>query len=84
FLLFNFSWFLVMTANLAVVSQTISIINSFSDVAFPSWIFVAIGGITAEDIPGIMQTGISGIALSGAILRAENPIEEINRILKYE
>ena len=45
FALFNFSWFLVMTANLAVVSQTISIINSFSDVAFPSWIFVAIGGI---------------------------------------
>ena len=45
---------------------------------------VAIGGITAEDIPEIMQTGISGIALSGAILRAENPIEEINRILKYE
>lgn len=45
---------------------------------------VAIGGITAEDIPGIMQTGISGIALFGAILRAENPIEEINRILKYE
>ena len=44
---------------------------------------VAIGGITAEDIPDIMQTGISGIALSGAILRAENPIEEINRILKY-
>lgn len=45
---------------------------------------VAIGGITVEDIPDIMQTGISGIALSGAILRAENPIEEINRILKYE
>lgn len=45
---------------------------------------VAIGGITTEDIPDIMQTGISGIALSGAILRAENPIEEINRILKYE
>lgn len=45
---------------------------------------IAIGGITAEDIPDIMQTGISGIALSGAILRAENPIEEINRILKYE
>lgn len=45
---------------------------------------VAIGGITAEDIPDIMQTGISGIALSGAILRAENPIEEINRILNYE
>lgn len=42
---------------------------------------VAIGGITAEDIPAIMQTGIAGIALSGAILRADNPIEEIKKIL---
>ena len=42
---------------------------------------VAIGGITAEDIPALMQTGIAGIALSGAILRADNPIEEIKRIL---
>jgi len=41
---------------------------------------VAIGGITAEDIPDLMQTGIAGIALSGAILRADNPIEEIRRI----
>lgn len=46
---------------------------------------VAIGGITAEDIPCLMQTGITGIALSGAILRAENPKEEIKRILlRYE
>lgn len=42
---------------------------------------VAIGGITAEDIPALMQTGIAGIALSGAILRADNPIEEIKKIL---
>ena len=42
---------------------------------------VAIGGITASDIPALMQTGISGIALSGAILRAEHPIEETGRIL---
>lgn len=42
---------------------------------------VAIGGITAEDIPAIMQTGISGIALSGSILRADNPVEEMKRIL---
>lgn len=42
---------------------------------------VAIGGITAEDIPALMQTGIAGIALSGAILRADNPIEEIKRIV---
>ena len=45
---------------------------------------VAIGGITADDIPALMQTGIAGIALSGAILRADNPIEEIRRIIKYE
>ena len=41
---------------------------------------VAIGGITAEDVPDIMQTGIAGIALSGAILRADKPIGEISRI----
>ncbi len=45
---------------------------------------VAIGGITANDIPALMQTGIAGIALSGAILRADNPKEEIKRIMSYE
>ncbi len=34
----------------------------------------AIGGITPTDIPDLMQTGISGIAISGAIVNAENPI----------
>ena len=29
---------------------------------------VAIGGITLEDIPSIMETGITDIALSGTIL----------------
>lgn len=43
---------------------------------------VAIGGITAEDIPQIMQTGVTGIALSGTVLRAENPVEEMRRILR--
>ena len=43
---------------------------------------IAIGGITADDIPALMQTGISGIALSGAILHAANPAEEIRRILE--
>lgn len=42
---------------------------------------VAIGGITAEDIPAIMDTGVSGIALSGTILRASDPIAEMRRIL---
>lgn len=42
---------------------------------------VAIGGITYEDIPAILQTGVNGIALSGTILRADNPIEETHRII---
>ena len=43
---------------------------------------VAIGGITKEDIPSLMETGITGIALSGSILRAENHIEEMKKIIK--
>lgn len=42
---------------------------------------VAIGGITAEDIPAIMQTGVTGIALSGTILHAEKPIDEMKKII---
>ena len=41
---------------------------------------VAIGGITAEDIPVLMQTGVSGIALSGAVLRAADPVAEMKRL----
>ena len=41
---------------------------------------VAIGGITLEDIPDIMKTGVTGIALSGTILRAKDPVEETRRI----
>lgn len=41
---------------------------------------VAIGGITSADVSALMQTGIAGIALSGAILRADNPAEEINKL----
>lgn len=42
---------------------------------------VAIGGITADDIPDIMKTGVTGIALSGTVLRAEDPIQEMQRLL---
>lgn len=42
---------------------------------------VAIGGITKEDIPSIMKTGVTGIALSGSILNAENPVEETRQII---
>lgn len=38
---------------------------------------VAIGGILHQDIPAIMQTGVTGIAVSGAILNAEDPVEEM-------
>lgn len=43
---------------------------------------VAIGGITADDIPSILHTGMDGIALSGTILHAEDPVEETRRILQ--
>ena len=43
---------------------------------------VAIGGIICDDIPQIMATGVTGIALSGSILRAENPVEEMKKVVK--
>lgn len=43
---------------------------------------VAIGGITKEDIPSIMQTGVTGIALSGTVLNADNPIQEMKNLIK--
>ena len=42
---------------------------------------VAIGGITKDDIPAILQTGITGIALSGTVLRADDPIAEMKHII---
>lgn len=43
---------------------------------------VAIGGITLEDVDEIMATGVNGIAISGAIINAENPIEYTKAVLK--
>ncbi len=43
---------------------------------------VAIGGIGAADIDPIMRTGVTGIALSGSVLRADDPIAEMNNIIK--
>ena len=42
---------------------------------------VAIGGITKADIPTIMACGMSGIALSGSILNAQDPIDEMQNML---
>lgn len=43
---------------------------------------VAIGGITREDIPQLKALGLSGIALSGGILKAENPVLEMETIMQ--
>lgn len=43
---------------------------------------VAIGGITCADIPSVLETGVNGIALSGTILNAENPVKETKHILE--
>lgn len=58
-----------------------SIIRQMRDagIALP---IVAIGGITAADIPDVMQTGVAGVALSGAVLNAGNPVQEMERIIK--
>lgn len=45
---------------------------------------VAIGGITAEDIPQIKQTGIDGIALSGSVLKASEPVREMKKLIEIE
>ena len=44
---------------------------------------VAIGGIAYEDVSPILQTGVTGIALSGSVLTAENPQKEMQRILEH-
>ena len=43
---------------------------------------VAIGGILSSDIPDVMATGVSGIAVSGAILNADSPVEEMQRFIR--
>ena len=42
---------------------------------------VGIGGVTAEDMPALAEVGLSGIALSGSILRAEDPVAEMRRVM---
>ena len=45
---------------------------------------IAIGGILLQDVSDIMQTGVSGVAVSGAILNAnndDNPVTTIKRFI---
>lgn len=41
----------------------------------------AIGGIRLEDVDPLMETGIQGIAVSGAIINAADPVEETRRFI---
>lgn len=42
---------------------------------------VAIGGITLEDIPAIMLTGVNGVAVSGSIINAPDPVAYTRQLL---
>jgi thiamine-phosphate pyrophosphorylase len=42
---------------------------------------IAIGGIELPDIAAIIQTGVYGVAVSGAITFAENPAETVQEML---
>lgn len=43
---------------------------------------VAIGGVGADDIPLLRSLGMSGIALSGSVLRASDPVAEMRRVVE--
>ncbi|MCD8292586.1 MAG: thiamine phosphate synthase [Prevotellaceae bacterium] len=43
---------------------------------------IAIGGITRQDIPALAATGVDGIALSGSVLHATSPVEEMRLTLQ--
>lgn len=42
---------------------------------------IAIGGITKSDIPELLALGVDGIALSGSILNAHNPVAEMQEVI---
>lgn len=45
---------------------------------------VAIGGITASEIDDILATGVKGIAVSGSVLTAENPVAMMRTLINGE
>ncbi|MDE7474063.1 MAG: thiamine phosphate synthase [Duncaniella sp.] len=49
-----------------------------ADILLP---IVAIGGITLDDIEAVMQTGVNGVAMSGAIINAPDPVEYTRKVL---
>lgn len=65
------------TLGLEGYRRIMTYIQEYSDLPI-----VAIGGITLSDIQEIMETGVTGIAISGAITRAEDPVETTRNIIK--
>lgn len=43
---------------------------------------VAIGGITLEDVHPLMKTGVNGIAMSGAIIKAPDPMLYTSKVME--
>ena len=44
---------------------------------------VAIGGITPDDIDEILATGVQGIAVSGTVLNADDPVAMMKSLLSH-
>lgn len=44
---------------------------------------IAIGGITEADICELAATGVDGIAVSGSVLSALDPVEQMTRLVNY-
>ena len=51
-----------------------------AEVSLPTF---AIGGITAENLPQVLATGISRVAVSGAVTRAPSPAAAAQQLLKH-
>ncbi|TDO24461.1 thiamine phosphate synthase [Pedobacter duraquae] len=43
---------------------------------------IAIGGITAADVPELLDAGVFGVAMSGAITQFTEPMDEVDRLHK--
>lgn len=43
---------------------------------------VAIGGITIADVPSLMSTGVDGVAISGCVVRAAEPVGAMRRLCR--
>lgn len=43
---------------------------------------VAIGGITQGDIPDLLRCGVDGIALSGSIINAKDPLQQMREVVE--